>query len=255
VPKTDNVQFDWKQGKLIRDKIENMINPDDIHAIEVALQLRDKYEGTITAITMGPPQAEEILREAFALGVDDCVLITDPAFAGSDTLITTRVLERAIRTLGQFDVLLMGFESIDGSTAQVSYQLAEAFNIPHITQHHSITFDPSNNTMLIDRIFGHEFQKIRVSPPLLIATKRNANTVRFPSLKDIKYCFEKPIQKMTIAEIGGKPAEYGLQGSPTITIEGEVVSHTRKHEVLSGSIEEKVENLVQRLKKYEILRM
>ena len=175
VPITDRVSFDWKNGGvLIRDNVESIMNPDDLHAIELALQLKEQYGGEIVAISMGPSQAEEILREALAFGVDKCVLITDEKFKGSDTLATTKILYNSIMKLGKFDIIMTGFKTIDGGTAQVSYQLAERFNIPHITKIHKIEI--KDNTVIVDRLYGHEYQKVKTNLPVLLSVKsKSAN--------------------------------------------------------------------------------
>lgn len=252
VPNTDNVKFDWKKGALIREGIENIMNPDDYHALEMALQLKEKYGGSITAITLGPPQAEEILRGAYAMGVDKCVLITDKRFAGSDSLVTSKILSRAIQKLGEFDFIITGFQTIDGATGQVSYQLSEIFKIPHLTQVNNIQLE--GKCIIVNRLFGHEYQKVKLSLPVLIAAKRESNKVRYPKLIDIKTSIEKKIIILTMDDIGGRPEEYGFAGSPTITLEGEIIQHKRKQQKFEGSIDEKVEQVVMKLKKYGFLK-
>jgi len=107
VPNTDKVEFDWEKGVLIRENIDSIMNPDDQHAIELALSFKEKYGGKITVITLGPAKAEEILWEAYAYGVDDCILISDESFSGSDTLITTKILSRCITKLGEIDGIVV----------------------------------------------------------------------------------------------------------------------------------------------------
>jgi electron transfer flavoprotein alpha/beta subunit len=252
-PNTDRIKFDWKKGSIIRPIAENIMNPDDQHALELALQIRSKYEANITAITLGPKQAEEILREAYSLGVDHGILISDERFAGSDTLITSKILYKAIQKSGNYDIIITGFETIDGNTSQVSYQLSELLDIPHLTQIHEI--DIKENIATINRLFGHEYQKIQVSLPILIATKRTSNQVRYPRLKDIKHSFEKEIEILTMDDLEMKEQDIGHQGSPSITIEGEVFSHKRKQVKFEGTIDEKIDQLIHKLKKYEILKM
>ncbi|MHA1729715.1 MAG: electron transfer flavoprotein subunit beta/FixA family protein [Promethearchaeota archaeon] len=249
VPNTEGrAKFDWERGTLIRKGIENIINPDDLHAIELALQLKERYNGEITVFTMGLPQAEEALREALALEIDKGVLITDPRFAGSDTLTTSKILYRSIKRTGKFDIIITGFKTTDGSTAQVSYQLAEFFKIPHITQIHAIEIE--NNTAFIERLYGHEYQKIKTNLPILIAVNRTSNKARFMKFINIKKCFYEKITHLTMENIGGNENEYGLSGSPTITIKGDIVTHKRKQEEFKGNIDEKIDKLTMKLKKY-----
>ncbi|MBD3352633.1 MAG: electron transfer flavoprotein subunit beta [Candidatus Lokiarchaeota archaeon] len=252
VPNTDNVQFDWKKGALVRKGIENITNPDGLHAIEQALAIKEQYESHITAITMGPPQAEETLREAYALGVDNCVLITDKRFAGSDTYITSKILHKAIKHLGNFDIVITGFETLDGGTSQVSYQLAEFFDIPHFTQVDRLEI--SGTSVIIQRLYGHEYQKVKTDLPMLIAVKKELNSVRHARLIDIKVSFDKKITILNMEDIGGSAEEYGFSASPTKTLEGEVVRHKRKQERFEGTSVEKIEKLVGKLKKYGIIK-
>jgi electron transfer flavoprotein beta subunit len=253
VDKMDKIDFNWKKGAIERKKTDNILNPDDLHAIEFALQLKDKNNGEITVITMGPPPAEEILREAFGYGVDKGVLITDPCFSGSDCLITTKILSQTIKKLGNFDVIVTGFESIDGGTGQIHYQLSEALQIPHITQIHNIQIE--NGIAYIERLFGHEYQKVKANLPILIAVQKEMKKVRFAKLLYIKNCFEKPIMTITRKDLEGDESEYGQTSSPTITVEGSVFEQKRKRQVLEGDTEDKIEQLVLKLKKYEILKL
>lgn len=252
VPITDRVSFDWKNGGvLIRENAESVMNPDDLHAIELALQLKEQHGGEVVAICLGPPQAEEILREALAFGVDRCVLITDDKFRGSDTYATTKILHNSIKKLGKFDIIITGFKTIDGGTAQVSYQLAERFKIPHITKIHKIEI--IDKTATIERLFGHEYQKVKADLPILLAINSDTNKVRHMRLYNIKDCIEKEIVKWKIDDITGTESEYGLKGSTLITLKGEIVSHKRKHQIFTGTIDDKIDKLISKLKKYGVI--
>lgn len=252
VPVTDRVSFDWKKGGvLIRENVESIMNPDDLHAIELALQLKERNGGEIVAISMGPPQAEEVLREALSYGVDRCILITDDVFKGSDTLVTTKILHNSIKKLGKFDVIITGFKTIDGSTAQVSYQLAELFKIPHITQIHKIEI--KDKTAIIERLFGHEYQKIKADLPIILAVNSDTNKVRHVKLFNIKNCINKEIVKWKLDDLDGTENEYGLKGSTLITLKGEIISHKRKREIFTGTINDKIDKLILKLKKYGVV--
>ncbi len=248
----NNIKMDWDKGKLIRESSNNALNPDDYHAIEFALNLKERFGGNITAITMGPPQAEEVLREAYSFGINKAILITDPRFAGSDTLVTSKILNRAIEKMGKFDIIVTGKRSADGDTGHVSYQLSEYFQIPHITQIHTFKLEGDKNA-IVERIFGHEFQKVRTPLPIVAAIEKKANDVRFPKLVNIKKSFDKEIQIMNMDDIGGSEDEYGLLGSPTITLNGELFRHERKNEVFEGTMTQKIDQLISKLKKYNML--
>jgi electron transfer flavoprotein beta subunit len=252
VPDTQKGAFDPRTGTIDRGITECVMNPDDLHAIEMALFLKDTCGATITAVTMGPPRAEDVLGEAYALGVDRCVLVTDPCFAGSDSLITSKILSRAVSLIGRFDIIITGCEAIDGNTAHVGYQLSEFLGVPLITQIHKLQIDGRH--AVIERLYGHEYQKIRVALPLLLAVSKKMNRVRIPRLADIKSGMDKSISVFSMKEIGGSEDEYGVSGSPTVVIETEIFSHKRGREVIAGSLNEKADLLIHKLKKHNILR-
>ena len=132
VPDTTVVKIDQKTGTLIRDGVPSIINPEDKHALEAALCLKEKHGGKVTVISMGPPQAKDALREALCMGADDTILITDRAFGGADTLATSRTIASAIRNL-DYDIIFGGRQAIDGDTAQVGPEIAEHLGIPQVT--------------------------------------------------------------------------------------------------------------------------
>lgn len=252
VPDTQKALFDPKTGIIGRNCADNIMNPDDLHAIEMALSIKDMYGAKITTITMGPPQAVDVLSEAYALGVDNCVLISDPRFAGSDSLITSKVLSRAITRLGPFDIIITGCEAIDGNTAHVGFQLSEFLTIPLLTQIHN--FQINSGHAIIERLYGHEYQKIQVRLPLLLAISKNTNRVRIPRLYELKTCTDRKIHMMTMDDIGGSDQEYGTAGSPTVVVDTEIFSHKREREVFAGDCSEKADMLIHKLKKHNILK-
>jgi electron transfer flavoprotein beta subunit len=252
VPDTQKARFDPATGTIDRSGTENIMNPDDLHAVEMALSIRDRYGARVTALTMGPPHAADVLDEAYALGADSCALVSDPAFAGADSLVTSKTLARALQKLGYFDIIVTGCEAIDGNTGHVGFQLSEFLDIPLITQIHR--FDIADGHAEIERLYGHEYQKIRVEFPLLLAIGKNNNRVRIPRLADVNACVNKAIATLTMKELGGEPEEYGSAGSPTVVIETELFSHKRSREVFTGNLNDKAEQLIHRLKKHNILR-
>ena len=241
VPGSQKVQVDPKTGSLIRKGIENITNIDDLHGLELALQLKDKYGADITAISMGPPQAKDSLYEALALGADSAILISDPSLSGSDTWITSRILIKAIEKIGKFDLIISGVEAIDGNTGQVPFQISESLKIPLITQINEIKLEDAEKpgeipSFFIDRIKGHEKQQIRVRTPFLITANKYLNEIRFPNLLNVKKALEKQIMVWNCADLGVESEETGLRGSLTEVISMEVVSHKRKNEIIEGSL-------------------
>jgi electron transfer flavoprotein beta subunit len=133
VPDTTDVKIDPKTGTLIREGVPSIINPDDKHAIEEALRLKEKFGGNVTVISMGPPQADDALREALAMGVDETILLCDRAFAGADTLATSYTLATTIQKIADYDIVICGRQAIDGDTAQIGPQMAEYLGVPQVT--------------------------------------------------------------------------------------------------------------------------
>src|SRR6056297_2306180 len=133
VPDTNEVKIDEEKGTLIREGVESIINPEDRIAVEEAVRLKEKFGGKVTVISMGPPQAKNALLEAYAMGADECILLSDRAFAGSDTWATSYTLAQGIKQAGKFDLIFCGRQAIDGDTAQVGPQIAEKLGIPQIT--------------------------------------------------------------------------------------------------------------------------
>lgn len=252
VPKTGNVKIDKATGTLNRKDTENIINPDDLHALELALYLKEQYKSFITVLTMGPENAEDILYEAYAMGVDKCVLLSDERFRGADTYATSLTLSRAIEKLGSYDLILTGMTAIDGNTSHVGYQISEFLNIPLITQINDIEI--IEKYAVIKRLYGHEYQKIEVDFPTLLASDKETNKVRFSRFSDINLCFGKKITNMSFEDIGGLENDYGLKGSPSVVLKTEVFTHKRKHKRIKGNLDEKVDKFISILKKQNILK-
>ena len=252
VPDTGKVRIDPADGTLVREGAGTMMNPDDLHAVEAALDLKERFRGTVTVFTMAPPAAREVLIQAMAMGADRAVLVSDPAFAGSDTLVTGRILSLAIGKTGTFDIIVTGVESIDGNTGSVGYQLSEFLDMPLLTRIHSI--EVAGKCVHVERLYGHEYQKIEVELPVLLAVNRQTNTHRHPGLAAVNLAFEKDIQVLTMDEIGGSADDYGIKGSPTMVVNYESLSHKRNRVVLEGSLDEKVDAFMTVIRKHGILR-
>ena len=252
VPKTGNVEMYKATGTLNRKETENIINPDDLHALELALYLKEYYASFITVITMGPDNAEDSLYEAYAMGADKCVLLSDERFMGADTYATSLTLSRAIKKIGGFDLVLTGMTAIDGNTSHVGYQLSEFLNIPLVSQINDIEIIEKH--AVIKRLYGHEYQKIEVDLPILVASDKETNRVRFPKFSEINLCFDKEIIRMNLEDLGGSENDYGLKGSPSIVINAESFNHKRKQKIIDGNLYEKVDKFISILKKQNILK-
>ena len=249
VPKTSNPDINRKTGAIIREGIDNVINPDDYFALELGLQLKEQYGGKVTALTMGPPQAAFALRECLAMGVDDAILVSDRQFAYSDTLQTTLVLESVFKKLKDYDIIITGSQTSDSSTGQVPYQLSEALDIPLIT--HIFTMELDGRIFKCQRNFGHESQNIEVELPVLIRVIRHFNKPRNISLLGIKKAFEKEIKIINYEDLGC-PTHICGKESPTKVIKTEKIIHKRKNEFIEGNTAEKIEKIIQIMREHGI---
>ncbi|MEG1004527.1 MAG: electron transfer flavoprotein subunit beta/FixA family protein [Clostridium sp.] len=212
VPDTTAVKIDPKTGTLIRDGVPSIINPEDKHALEAALQIKEKSGAKITVISMGPPQAQNALREALCMGADEAVLITDRAFAGADTLATSKALAGAIKRL-DYDVIFAGRQAIDGDTAQVGPEIAEHLDIPQVTYVQGVTVEEDG--LLINRALEDGYELIKVQTPCLLTAIEELNHPRYMNVSLIFETAEKEITIWSADDIDVDKAELGLKGSPT----------------------------------------
>ncbi len=212
VPDTNEVRIDPVTGTLIREGVPSIINPDDKNALEEALVLKEKYGAHITIITMGPPQAEKALREALAMGADEAVLITDKAFAGADTLATSRALAAAVQKF-PYDIVFAGRQAIDGDTAQVGPEIAEHLGIPQVTYVEKVEIKGKN--LRIRRALEDGYEIINVKTPVLLTAIKELNKPRYMNVKNIYEAFKKDIKLWNAKDIDVDNALLGLSGSPT----------------------------------------
>lgn len=214
VPNTTEIKIDPVTNTLKRDGVPSIINPDDKTAIEGALQLKEKHGATVCVISMGPPQAELALREALAMGADEAFLLTDRAFAGSDTLATSTIIAGAIKKLGA-DLVFCGRQAIDGDTAQVGPQIAEHLGIPQITYASAIEFDEQRSVLRVRRQFEDRYQTLEVKGGCLVTFLATMDKPRYMNVWDIVAQEQKEVGKITFADLQINPADIGLNGSPT----------------------------------------
>ncbi len=251
VPDTAEVRINPETNTLIREGVPSIINPYDLHAIEAALQIKEKIEAKVTVITMGPPQAEDALREAISMGVDDVRLISDRAFAGADTWATSYALFKAIEKLG-YDIILCGKQAIDGDTAQVGPEIAEFLNIPHIAYVRKIEAI-SDKSIRVQRLMDDGYDIVESSLPVLLTVVKELNTPRLPSLKGKMAAKKAVITRMDLTAIGAKAENVGLKGSPTQVknIFAPQIKGDRK--IFQGSIEDQVDALIKELRSLKCL--
>jgi electron transfer flavoprotein beta subunit len=247
VPDVTEVRIDPKTNTLIREGVPSIMNPYDLHAVEAGLQIRDKVGGKVTVVTMGPPQAEEVLREAISMGVDDAVLLTDRRFAGADTWATAYTLSKAVVKLG-FDLIICGKQAIDGDTAQVGPEMAEFLDIPHVSYvRHIESITP--NELIVERLMDDCYEKIALSLPALITVVKELNTPRPPSIRGKMAAKKAQIPRFNADDIGAEEENVGLKGSPTMVKNIFAPPPRGERRILEGTPEEQVETLVRELRR------
>lgn len=212
VPDTTAVKIDPKTGTLIRDGVPSIINPEDKHALEAALTLKDNVGGKVTVVSMGPPQAQNALREALCMGADEAILITDRAFAGADTLATSKTLAGAIKKL-EYDIVFAGRQAIDGDTAQVGPEIAEHLDIPQVTYVQDVKVEEDG--LLVNRALEDGYELIKVNTPVLLTAIKELNKPRYMNVKYIFETAKKEIQIWSADDLEVNKEELGLKGSPT----------------------------------------
>lgn len=216
VPGTSKVEVDPVTGVLKRDGVDSKLNPYDLYGLETALQMKQLLPGsTVTAITMGPPQCEEIIREAYMMGADEGVILSDRKFAGSDVLATSWTLAQGLTIAGPFDLIICGKQTTDGDTAQVGAELAEFLNIPHLCN--VLKIDDLNERSLVAELdLPQHVQRVRVQLPCLVAVEKGIYEPRLPSFRRKKATHNHPITWLKIDDLPDRDDKhYGLNGSPT----------------------------------------
>ena len=214
VPNTMQVRINPETNTLVRDGVESILNPFDENALEMALQLKEKHPGTkITVLTMGPPQAAEVLKEAVGRGADAVVLLCDRAFAGSDTWATSYALSTAIGKLEKADLVLFGKQAIDGDTAQVGPGVADWLGLPCIAYARKIEI--ADGKAVVERTYEDGYEKLEVALPCALTVVKEANVPRMASLRGKMAAKKLAIAPMTAEASGADPAKLGLNASPT----------------------------------------
>jgi len=247
VPDTTNVRIDPETNTLIRSGVQSIINPFDMYAIEEAVRLKEKFGGMVTVITMGPPQAEDALREAISLGADEAVLISDRAFAGSDTWATSYTLSRAIQKIGKFDLIICGKQAIDGDTAQVGPGIAAFLDIPQITFVKKIE-DIKDSFVRADRMTEEGYDIVESPLPCLITVVKEINEPRLPSLKGKMKAKKIEVKKLEAKDLDADPDSLGLKGSPTKVLKIFTPPPRKGGQILEGEAKDVCGKLVELLK-------
>lgn len=247
VPGTTEVKINPETNTLIRQGIKNIINPFDCYALEEGVLLREKYGGKVTAISMGPAQAIDMLKEAISLGADEAVLLSDRAFAGADTWATAYTLAGAVKKLGQIDLIICGRQSTDGDTAQVGPEMAEMLQMAFVAYVGQIE-EVSAGMMRVKRMIDEGHEVIQSSLPAVITVTKEINKPRLPSLRGIMKAKSVKIPTWMLQDLGLDPEKVGLNGSFTRVVKIFAPQHGKKAEMIQGDAEAQVACLIGKLK-------
>ena len=247
VPDTTDIKINPEDNTLIREGVESIINPFDMYALEEALRIKEAHGGAVTVISMGPPQVENALREALALGADNAILISDKKFAGSDTLATSYTLSAAIRKLGDYDIILFGKQAIDGDTAQVGPGVASHLDIPQIAFVKEID-SIEDGKIVAHRMMEDGFDVIESQFPIVLTVVKDINEPRLPSLRTKMKAKKAEIPVWTFEDLDLDEKRIGLNGSPTQVEEIYTPTLEKKTMILEGEPEEVAKKLVEYLK-------
>lgn len=248
VPETNKVEVDPVTGVLKRNGVDSKMNPYDLYAIETALRVKEKTGGTITVITMGPPQAAGVIREAFAMGADEGVLISDRKFGGADVLATSYTLAQGIKKTGNFELILCGKQTTDGDTAQVGPEVSEWLNIPSVSNVCKI-IDIEEKFISVEMDMTDDIEIAKVEYPCLLAVDKDIFMPRLPSYTRKINTKDKEIIVMSLDDMEDKDEKhYGLNGSPTQVQRIFPPSVNAHREMWTGSNSELTTQLLNKLK-------
>ncbi|UMZ73279.1 electron transfer flavoprotein subunit beta/FixA family protein [Natranaerofaba carboxydovora] len=252
VPDTTEVQIDPETGTLVREGVPSIVNPFDLNAVEAALQLKEEHGGTVTVITMGPPQAKDALKECLAMGADEAVLISDKDFAGADTWATSYTLAKSVEALGNYDLVLCGKEAIDGDTAQTGPGIAEHLGIPQVTYLQKIV-KVEDEKMQVERVIDGGAETVEVPLPALMTCEKSMNEPRYATIKGTMKANKKEIPEYSAQDIKADPECIGLKGSPTKVKRVFAPEKKTGGEIIEGEPKEAVQTLVKKLQDANIV--
>ena len=260
VPDTNVIKINPKTGTLIRDGVPSILNNDDANALEEALKIKDEFGNVIvTVVSMGPPQAQDMLRECLAMGADEGILISDRAVGGSDTQATSNALvatsKKAEKEMGKaFDLVFAGRQAIDGDTAQVGPQIAEKLDLPQVTYVEKCNLNAEMNELTVKRNLEDGYEIIKVKTPCMLTAIKELNTPRYMSIGGIFSAEDKPMYIWSAADVEVDLATVGLEASPTNVFRSFTPAPKGKGEMIEGdSAKEVVGKLLVGLKAKQII--
>lgn len=253
VPNTNEIKINPETGTLIRDGVESILNHDDANALEQALKIKDADPNTkVTVITMGPPQAKEMLQECIAMGADEAILLSDRALGGSDTWATSNALAAGIRKIGDYDLIFAGRQAIDGDTAQVGPQIAEKLGLAQVT--YVKEFRMEGKDIYVKRALEDGYEELKVKLPCVLTAIKDLNTPRYMSIRGILKGAKAEIKVWGAEDIGVDKSTVGLKASPTNVFRSFTPKPKGKGITVEGdTAKELAENLLTDLRKKHII--
>jgi electron transfer flavoprotein alpha/beta subunit len=253
VPDTNEIKINPETGTLIREGVPSIINPDDANALEQALRIKDEYPDTlVTVISMGPPQAKDMLQECIAMGADKAILLSDRALGGSDTWATSNALAAAIRKIEHYDIIFTGRQAIDGDTAQVGPQIAEKLKLPQAT--YIQRFEVKDGDITVARSLENGYETLRLKMPCVLTAIKELNQPRYMSISGIMKGANTDIAVWSADDIGVDKTAVGLNASPTNVLKSFTLNPKEKGIMIDGDTPKELAcNLLNSLKVKHII--
>ncbi|AJA47570.1 electron transfer flavoprotein subunit beta [Clostridium pasteurianum DSM 525 = ATCC 6013] len=253
VPGTSKVEVDPVTGVLKRDGADTKMNPYDLYALEAALTMKEEKGGKVKVISMGPPQAMDVIREAYMMGADEGSLVSDRKFAGADVLATAYTISQGVRKMAPYDIILCGKQTTDGDTAQVGPEMAEYLGIPHIANVIDI-IEIKDKSIVVAMDMPNTIEKIEVSYPCLLTLEKDINQPRLPSYKKGIETKDREIKTISLKDFEDQNEKrYGLNGSPTQVERIFPPVHDIKREKFEGSGDEVARQIADKLKELKFV--
>ncbi len=253
VPGTTEVEIDKETGVLKREGVDSKMNPYDLYAVETALRIKEKTEASVQVVSMGPPQSSVIIQEAFMMGVDGGVLLTDRKFAGADVLATAYTLSQGLRKMGDFDLIICGKQTTDGDTAQVGPELAEFLDFPHVAYVRKI-IEVKEHSIIVEMDMTNTIETVEVLFPCLLTVEKEIYQPRLPSFKLKLTTRDRAIQFYGLENFDDKDElKYGLNGSPTRVLRIFAPEAKIDRELWQGDSADLVNKLVAKLQEFKLL--
>ena len=246
VPETDNLIIDEKTGTVKRAGVDSIVNPLDLYALEASLRIKEKIQGsTVTVISMGPESAEKSLKEALSMGADKAVLLSDKAFAGSDTFATSYIISRSLKKLDNFDLILCGEKAVDGDTGQVGPEVAALLDMDIVSFVSGIKLE--NNYIIFERITESGFELIKAKKPVVAAITKAIGEPRLPTLAGKKRARITAVKRVNIEDLSLDSSYIGLNGSPTRVVKIHRPSLKRDPHIIFPKTENELHKAAQEL--------